>query len=71
MQLLTSDWSINLTEVNPTISVWQGKLDKQVPISHSEIYAKHLQNSKIHLIDDESHLSILYNRMGEIIDSIR
>ncbi len=70
MRLLTKPWNINLTKINFPISVWQGKLDKQVPVSHAEIFKKYLQNCRIHLLDNESHLSILYNHIGEIIDSI-
>jgi len=70
MLLLTKPWSINLTDINFPISIWQGKLDKQVPVSHAKIYERYLQKTKIHLLDNESHISIIYNHIGEIIESV-
>lgn len=70
MRLITNPWNINLADINFPISVWQGKLDKQVPVSHAELFKKYLQNCRLHLLDNESHLSILYNHIGKIIDSV-
>ena len=69
-RLILNEWGFNMENIHTPISIWQGKLDKQVLVSHAEIYKRKLPNSTLHLFDNESHVSTLYNHMAEIIDSV-
>ena len=70
-RLILKEWGFNMENIRTPISIWQGKLDKQVLVSHAEIYKRKLPNATLYLFDNESHVSILYNNMEGIIDSVR
>ncbi len=70
-RLILKEWGFNMENIHTPISIWQGKLDKQVLVSHAEIYKRKLPNATLHLFDNEAHVSTLYNHMEGIIDSVR
>ncbi len=67
MQLLLKPWGFNLEAINIPIHIWYGALDKQAPRSHAELYAKLIPHAQLEVRDNEGHISILKNRMGEIL----
>lgn len=67
LQLILNPWGFDLEKIKIPITIWQGSLDTQVPISHAKFYKTHLLNAKLQLIEQEGHCSILYNRMGDIL----
>ena len=70
-RLILKEWGFNMENIHTPISIWQGKLDKKVLVSHAEIYKRKLPNATLHLFDNESHVSTLYNHIEEIIDSVK
>ena len=70
-RLILKEWGFNMENIHTPISIWQGKLDKQVLVSHAEIYKRKLPNATLHLLDDEAHVSILYNHIDEILENVR
>lgn len=70
-RLILKEWGFNIENIDTPISIWQGKLDKQVLVTHAEIYKRKLPNATLHLFDNEAHVSTLYNHMEDIIDSVK
>ncbi len=70
MRLILQPWGFSLEKITYPITIWQGKLDMQVPVSHAEIYKTKLPHAKLRLFENEAHLSTLYNHMGDILESL-
>lgn len=70
-QLILREWGFDLSKITCPVTIWQGRLDSQAPISHAEIYKRLLPNSKLQMSDEDAHLSMLYNHAEEIFGSVR
>ena len=70
-QLILRKWGFDLSKITCPVTIWQGRLDSQVPVSHAEIYKRLLPNSKLKISDEDAHLSMLYHHAEEIFESIR
>ena len=72
MRLLINPWGFDLTKIKLKcpINIWQGGLDKQVPVMHAEIYARLIPNATLNFFQHEGHLSLLINKGEEILRSI-
>lgn len=70
MRLILQPWEFDLKKINYPISIWQGKLDRQVPVSHADIYKTNLPQASLRLFENEAHLSTLYNHMEDILKSV-
>ena len=62
-------WGFDPKEVKVPVVVWQGGLDKNVPIQHGTWLSKNIPNARLELRDDESHLGIFVNYEKEIMES--
>jgi pimeloyl-ACP methyl ester carboxylesterase len=51
-------WGFDLDQITVPVSIWQGAHDKMVPFAHGEWLAAHIANARVHLYDDEGHLSL-------------
>lgn len=54
-------WGFDPREIRVPVILWQGGLDKNVPPQHGQWLAKHIPNSKLKLIEDESHVGLYIN----------
>ncbi|AMQ28341.1 TPA: alpha/beta hydrolase [Legionella pneumophila] len=70
MQLVLQPWGFDLKEITFPMTIWQGKLDVQVPVFHAEIYKVNLPHAKLKLYEKEAHISTLYNHIEEVLESI-
>lgn len=70
-QLILRKWGFDLSKITCSVTIWQGRLDSQVPVSHAEIYKRLLPNSELKISDEEAHLSMLYHHAEEIFESVR
>lgn len=70
VNLLTKYWGFKIENIKYPITIWQGTLDKQVPISHANIYANSIANAELKIIKNEGHISILKNHIEEILRSV-
>lgn len=70
-KLLLSEWGFDLSKITCPVTIWYGQQDRQAPISHAKIYERLLPNSKLKLSNEEAHLSMLYNHVEEIFESVR
>lgn len=69
-QLIVSPWGFDLANIKCPVTIWQGGLDKQVPLAHAKIYTKLIPNATFTFFNDEGHLSILKNHGEEILRRI-
>lgn len=62
-------WGFDLDTIAVPVSVWQGAHDKMVPFAHGEWLADHVPNARVHLYDDEGHLSLV-NQLPRILGDL-
>jgi pimeloyl-ACP methyl ester carboxylesterase len=62
-------WGFDLETITVPVSIWQGAHDKMVPFAHGQWLAKHIPNARVHLYDDEGHLS-LAGQLPRILDDL-
>ena len=65
----TRDWGFALDDITVPVSIWQGAQDRMVPFAHGKWLAEHVPGARVHLDDDQGHLS-LWARIGEILDDL-
>lgn len=70
MRLVLKPWGFDLEKITYPVTIWQGKLDVQVPVSHAGVYNTRLPHVTLKLLEHEAHISTLYNSMGNILESI-
>lgn len=63
-------WGFGMDEVRVPVSVWQGREDRFVPITHGEWLAEHIPGARSHLLENEGHLSLSRHRYGDVIDEL-
>ena len=64
------DWGFDLTRIRVPVSIWQGRHDLMVPISHGEWLAAHVPGARVHLRPEHGHLSLAVGAIGEILDDL-
>ena len=62
-------WRFDPRDVMVPTVIWQGGMDKNVPIQHGKWLAQHMSNALLELREDESHLGIFVNYEEEIMQS--
>lgn len=62
-------WGFDLESVEVPVSIWQGRLDKMVPFGHGQWLAEHVSGARVHLYDDEGHLSLV-QQVDRILDDL-
>jgi pimeloyl-ACP methyl ester carboxylesterase len=65
----TRPWGFDLGDISVPVAIWQGGQDKMVPFGHGKWLAAHVPASRVHLYDDEGHLSVI-TRMDRILDDL-
>lgn len=54
-------WGFDPRDVNVPVVIWQGGVDKNVPIQHGKWLATNMPNTRLEIREDESHLGIFVN----------
>ena len=67
MKLLLNPWDFDLKNISVPITLWQGSLDPQVPMSHAKIYEKLIPGAQLKIIENEGHHSLITNHMVDIL----
>jgi pimeloyl-ACP methyl ester carboxylesterase len=52
-------WGFDLDSIRLPVSIWQGAHDRMVPFSHGKWLAAHVPGARVHLYDDEGHISLV------------
>ena len=63
-------WAFDLGSIRVPVSVWHGRQDRFVPISHGEWLAQHVPGASPHLLENEGHISLSRHRYGEVLDEL-
>jgi len=62
-------WGFDPRDVKVPVVIWQGGLDKNVPVQHGKWLADNLPNANLELRGDESYMGIFVNYEEEIMQS--
>jgi pimeloyl-ACP methyl ester carboxylesterase len=62
-------WGFDPRSINVPAVIWQGGVDKNVPIQHGQWLAANIPNARLELRPEESHLGIFVNYEIEIMES--
>lgn len=63
-------WGFDLGAIEVPVAVWQGRHDQMVPFSHGKWLHDHIPTSRSRLLEEEGHISLLTNRLGDILTDI-
>lgn len=69
-KVLAKPWGLDLTSVKCKVHVWQGEEDITVPPSHARWYHSNLEDSELHLIKGEGHITLLLQQGPAILESV-
>ena len=70
IKLLANPWGFDLKNIKYPITIWQGTVDRQVPMSHAKIYENLVAGAQLKIIENEGHLSLLKNNIEEIMRGV-
>jgi pimeloyl-ACP methyl ester carboxylesterase len=63
-------WGFSLDSIRVPVSIWQGREDRFVPISHGEWLAQNVPGARSHLLEGEGHISLSRHRYGDVLDEL-
>jgi pimeloyl-ACP methyl ester carboxylesterase len=63
-------WGFDLGSIRVPVSIWHGREDRFVPISHAAWLAAHLPGARGHLLEGEGHISLARHRYGDVLDEL-
>jgi pimeloyl-ACP methyl ester carboxylesterase len=63
-------WGFGLDEIRVPVSIWQGREDRFVPLSHGEWLAANIPGARSNLVEGEGHISLSRERYGDILDEL-
>ncbi|HUY56632.1 MAG TPA: alpha/beta fold hydrolase [Candidatus Micrarchaeaceae archaeon] len=61
-------WGFDLDSIRVPVKIWHGRHDRFVPFQHGEWLAKHVHGAEAELSEEDGHLTLLVNRVGEVHD---
>lgn len=66
LALFASDWGFDLAAISVPVTMWQGDLDKAVPIEHARLMHAQIPGSVLHELPGHGHLYVV-DRLEEIL----
>jgi pimeloyl-ACP methyl ester carboxylesterase len=63
-------WGFDLDSISVPVSIWQGRQDRFVPITHGEWLAEHVPGARSRLLENEGHISLSRHRYGDVLDEL-
>jgi pimeloyl-ACP methyl ester carboxylesterase len=70
-KLYVSDWHMELNTCHVPINLWYGSEDKMAPFYRGNYYSNELPNSKLRLLENEGHFSLIRNHLEEILFELK
>jgi pimeloyl-ACP methyl ester carboxylesterase len=68
--LCTRPWGFRLEDIRMPVHLWQGELDRNVSPEMGRYQAQAIPDCKATFYDDEGHMSLGVNRVGEILAAL-
>jgi pimeloyl-ACP methyl ester carboxylesterase len=59
-------WGFELSQISVPVLVMHGRQDQFVPFGHGQWLAAHVPGAQVRLLDDDGHLTLLVDRVGEV-----
>lgn len=63
--VFVTDWGFDVADIEVPVLVHQGRQDRMVPYGHGEWLARRIPTAEARLSDDEGHLTLLVDRIGD------
>ncbi len=63
-------WGFDPKVISVPVGVWQGRHDRMVPFAHGEWLCSNTETSRSRLLDNEGHISLPTNRLGDIVTDL-
>jgi hypothetical protein len=68
---LYGDWGFDLKDVNgENIILWHGGKDMSAPFQMAEKAAKEMKGCELRAFEDETHLSLPYHHLEDVLKSL-
>ncbi|MGB7093090.1 MAG: alpha/beta hydrolase [Anaerolineales bacterium] len=67
--IINSPWGFDMAEINVRIDIWQGEVDKNVPLNQGQYQHELLPNSRLRILPGQAHLYLL-THWREILSSL-
>ena len=67
--LINSPWGFRLGEITIRVDIWQGELDKNVPLNQGQYQHEKIPNSRLTVIPGQAHL-YLFDLWKEILANL-
>jgi pimeloyl-ACP methyl ester carboxylesterase len=69
-QSFVKSWGFDVTSISVPVGLWFGDHDLMVPPSHGEWLAANVPGASTHHLADEGHLSLMVERLGDLLDEV-
>jgi pimeloyl-ACP methyl ester carboxylesterase len=63
-------WGFDLASIRVPVHIWQGELDRLVPLSHGQWLAAHIPGARFTLAEGEGHFSLGVANRDQILDDL-
>jgi pimeloyl-ACP methyl ester carboxylesterase len=63
-------WGFATEEIRVPVSIWHGREDRFVPITHGEWLAAKVPGASSNLVEAEGHISLSRHRYGDVLDEL-
>jgi pimeloyl-ACP methyl ester carboxylesterase len=67
--VILKPWGFKVGSVNTPVSIWNGSLDKGVTVNMAQWLHGQINNSTLHIIEDQNHVSPMVELMEDILAS--
>ena len=63
-------WGFSLKSIRTPVSVWQGELDRMVPLAHGRWLARNVHGATGRILPGEGHFSLALNHRAAMLDEL-
>lgn len=66
-RIYAEPWGFELSDITIPVSIWQGTLDVNVPLSNGRMLADEIPDANGNFVEGEGHMSLLINKGDDIL----
>ncbi len=63
-------WGFALSAIKAPVTVWQGDMDRMVPLAHGQWLAANIPQAKARMVADQGHISLVVQYRREILEDL-